>query len=101
MLGHLAPAQHAADPQADFVTALQRVVGPRHRGLNTGQVFLSSGQQLFAFARPFVGQRWVAANHQTFVGIIRTADLGHVGCVKQRGLQRTTVLGKGLNVWRA
>ena len=60
VLGHLAPAQHASNTQADLVAALQWLARPRHRRLNTRQIFLSSGQQRFAFARPFAGQGTVS-----------------------------------------
>ena len=64
VLGHLALAQDGADRLADLAGATQRVLLPRHPGLDPAQVGLGQRQQFVALAPAFLGQQRVLAHHQ-------------------------------------
>jgi len=62
-----------------------------------GEEVLGGGEQLAAFAGPFVGQERVAAGDEAFAGVVGVGDLGEVVLVEQGRLQRSAGRGQGLD----
>ena len=63
----------------------------RDAGGDRGEELLGGGQQGFALAGAFVGQRGVAAGDQPLAGKVRRGDLGEVLLVEEAELQRAVV----------
>ncbi len=83
VLGHLAPAQHGADPKRDRVLARERAAGTPGGGPDFGQILLGRRQQRLARAAPLGGEVRVAADDQALARIVGRGDLGQIPLMKQ------------------
>jgi hypothetical protein len=81
-------AERRADAVVDALGLAQRPLGAARRGRDSFEFLLGREQEVLALARPFLGQQGIAAHHQPLARVLGMSDLGEVGLIKQRQLQR-------------